>query len=305
MRRVYQQLAQISAASASSSTTNSPAAAARRKTFPTGIKLLHDAQSSAVDIILIHGLTGHSEKTWTANGAATPWPQTLLPRTIPNARVLTFGYDAYITDWRDMVSEDRIRKHSMNLLTAIATYRANDNTAYRPIVFVCHGLGGLVCQAALQRASTNIEEHLRQIQGLIRGIVFLGTPHHVYALTQWAQILARFIGVLEQIDAGIAAALKSDSEVLTRIQDSFQNLSFTYGIRFAFFYEEVHLPGVGIVVAAHEAVPLGVIPTGIRSNHMDMTKFKDENDPGFVAVTGEIRRWVDYITERRQRALYY
>ena len=29
---------------------------------------------------------------------------------------------------------------------------------------------------------------------------------------------------------------------------------------------------------------------------MDMTKFDDEDDPGFAAVTGELRRWVKYIT---------
>jgi hypothetical protein len=36
----------------------------------------------------------------------------------------------------------------------------------------------------------------------------------------------------------------------------------------------------------------GYIPIGIRNNHMDMTKFEHANDPGFVAVAGELRRWV-------------
>ena len=34
----------------------------------------------------------------------------------------------------------------MNLLTAVGTYRENDDTNNRPIIFVAHSLGGLVCQ---------------------------------------------------------------------------------------------------------------------------------------------------------------
>ena len=79
-------------------------------------------------IIFIHGLTGHREKTWRVKNATDPWPQTLLPAKVSNARILTFGYDAYVADWRGMVAQNRIGNHSMNLLTAVATYREDDDT---------------------------------------------------------------------------------------------------------------------------------------------------------------------------------
>ena len=60
--------------------------------------------------------------------ATDPWPQTLLPAEVSNARILTFGYDAYVADWRGMVAQNRIGNHSMNLLTAVATYREDDDT---------------------------------------------------------------------------------------------------------------------------------------------------------------------------------
>lgn len=79
-------------------------------------------------IIFVHGLTGDREKTWTAKGAASPWPHALLPTEIANARILTFGYDAYVADWNGMVSKNRIGNHSMNLLSTVATYREKDDT---------------------------------------------------------------------------------------------------------------------------------------------------------------------------------
>ena len=82
-------------------------------------------------IIFIHGLTGDREKTWTAKNATAPWPQTLLPSKISNARVLTFGYDASVIDWHGMVSKNTIGNHSWNLLTAITTYREDDSTVSR------------------------------------------------------------------------------------------------------------------------------------------------------------------------------
>lgn len=79
-------------------------------------------------IIFVHGLTGDREKTWTAKNAAAPWPCSLLPSKVSNARVLTFGYDAYVVDWQGVVAKNRIGDHAMKLLTSIATYRGDDDT---------------------------------------------------------------------------------------------------------------------------------------------------------------------------------
>jgi protein SERAC1 len=88
-----------------------------------------------VSIVFIHGLTGDCERTWSAKNASALWPETLLPSKIPNVRVLTFRYDAYVPnwgDWRGMVSKNRIRNHSWNLLHAIAAYREDDDEVRIP-----------------------------------------------------------------------------------------------------------------------------------------------------------------------------
>jgi hypothetical protein len=45
-------------------------------------------------------------------------------------------------------------------------------------------------------------------------------------------------------------------------------------------------------VPQDSAILPGYIPIGIRGNHMDMTKFASVDDPGFLAVCGELRRWI-------------
>jgi len=66
-------------------------------------------------------------------------------------------------------------------------------------------------------------------------------------------MVARSIGVLKQTNAQIVAVLKSDTEVLAQIQDSFHTLIRARAkdglqpIEITGFYEELPLPGIGVV----------------------------------------------------------
>ena len=130
-------------------------------------------------------------------------------------------------------------------------------------------------------------------------------------------MLAKSIGLFKQTNPEILQVLKTDSEVLAHIQDSFHTMIRSRAgvtlppIDITCFYEELSLPGVGIVsslalyslciltslqiVPSHSAILPGYIPIGIRSNHMDMTKFGNVDDPGFVIFAGELRRWVKHL----------
>ncbi|KAH7012605.1 uncharacterized protein B0I36DRAFT_52432 [Microdochium trichocladiopsis] len=223
-------------------------------------------------------------------------PKALLPSKLPTARVLTFGYDAYVADWRGVVSQGRIANHAWNLLTSLAAYREEDDTNERPIIFVCHSLGGLVCEDALSTSRQRTEGHLQNILRSTRGIAFLGTPHHGSGLARWAELLSRSKGIIKQTNTEIVAVLRRDSEVLARIQDGFHTMVQSRGkegqpIEISCFFEELPLPGVGQVVPQDSAILPGYIPIAIHTDHMDMTKFASTDDPGFVAICGELRRW--------------
>jgi protein SERAC1 len=105
----------------------------------------------------------------------------------------------------------------------------------------------------LTAARQRPEKHLHCILEATRGIVFLGTPHHGSALAQWAEMLAKSLGLIKQTNPEIITVLKSDSEVLARIQDNFhtmiraRNLSGLQPIEITCFFEELPLPGIGVV----------------------------------------------------------
>lgn len=46
------------------------------------------------------------------------------------------------------------------------------------------------------------------------------------------------------------------------------------------------------IVPIQSAIIPGYTHIGIHRNHRGMTKFENEDDPGFASVAGELGRWV-------------
>jgi hypothetical protein len=98
------------------------------------------------------------------------------------------------------------------------------------------------------------------LQNILRstcGIIFMGTPHNGAGIARWAEILAESIGLLKQTNPRLVKALKSDSKVLTRIQQGFytmiraRNEEGLQPIPITCFFEELPLPGLGFVSLIH------------------------------------------------------
>jgi hypothetical protein len=98
-----------------------------------GKRVTHDRLLS---IVFIHGITGHRENTWAVPGSR-PWPEKLLPEKMPQARILSFGYDAGVVGWRSKLSGNRIGDHAKNLLSALAAHREVDDTVCSLFSFSC------------------------------------------------------------------------------------------------------------------------------------------------------------------------
>ena len=89
----------------------------------------------------------------------------------------------------------------------------------------------------------------------------MGTPHAGSGSAQWAERLARSIGLVKQTDTGVLRVLESDSEVLARIKDDFHNMvrrkliEQRSEIRITCCYEELPVFGQHEVSESHAICP--------------------------------------------------
>ncbi|KAJ5609830.1 Alpha/Beta hydrolase protein [Penicillium herquei] len=258
--------------------------------FPDGVKVLHECEEATVDICFIHGLTGNRESTWTAEGQSVPWPKLLLPSVLKTARIITYGYDAYVVRG-SVAGSERLIDHATNLLNDLANDRACDNASSRALIFVCHSLGGLVCKKAILSSCNNPEPHLRDIFDCTKGIIFMGTPHKGSWMADWSKISVKALGIVKSTNASLLDNLKTNNQLLEAIQVDFWSMVREQqrngrSIEIACFFEALPLPVFGVVATLE-----GYSSFSIHANHSQMVKFSSADDNGYKRVQGELRRW--------------
>ena len=263
--------------------------------FPDGVEVLHDCPEATVDICFVHGLTGNRDTTWTANGQSAPWPKTLLPPRLSKARILTYGYDAYIVR-KSVASTNRLIDHANNLLNDLTAERMSSGASSRPLIFVAHSLGGLLCKKAILLSRNNPELHLQGIFNYTKGIVFMGTPHKGSWMADWAKIPASAIGLVKSTNKSLLAVLETDDQLLEDIQVSFWQMirEQREGGRYlevTCFFEELPLPRAGVVVSKASATLEGYRSVTIHANHRDMVKFASADHNGFKRLLTDLIRW--------------
>lgn len=168
-------------------------------------------------------MTGRRDTTWTAERASEPWPKTLLSKDIVDARIITYGYDANVVHWARPAGQNTVREHARNLINDFTIVRRKTDSIGRPIIFVAHSLGGLVCQDALLVCMNPSEEYQRDILSSTRGVAFLGTPHAGSDFQKFASAVADIISLcqVKEPNKNILKVLNSHSEVLANVKDGF------------------------------------------------------------------------------------
>lgn len=85
-------------------------------------------------MVFVHGLTGGRESTWTETKSKVFWPKDLLHHEIPNARIMTFGYDADIVNILTPASSNNIRNHGQALAHELGLKRKRSKTVSLTII---------------------------------------------------------------------------------------------------------------------------------------------------------------------------
>ncbi|KAH6620967.1 hypothetical protein B0J18DRAFT_212304 [Chaetomium sp. MPI-SDFR-AT-0129] len=349
-----------------------------------GFTVLYEAPQAAVDLVFVHGFTGHPKDTWTlklkkqrknlakrhgeddevgdgarpskrlrmpsfgrrpstlhstvASAPASPgssriptvdgtngraqagsegqrpkeiyWPADLACQTIPNSRILTYGYDTNVRNWfQGPVSRKTIYDHAWDMLYSLEAFRRDPNVARRPIVFIAHSLGGIVVKEALRSAQAcqPLKPHIYGILKATSSIIFFGTPHggadprnvfhHILA--------ASYQACGGQVNPQIVNALMPDSERLKELREEFPVICQAQGWALYSFQEEYGVKALfGTTVVKDQSSCLN-IPTletrqFISSNHMDMCRFPGLQDPEYIKVAAAMGRIMETIETRSQ-----
>lgn len=72
------------------------------------------------------------------------WARDYLSQDVPDARILTYGYDANVSTILNKSADRSIFSVAQDLVTRLETIRDSENTRNIPIIFIAHSLGGLV-----------------------------------------------------------------------------------------------------------------------------------------------------------------
>ncbi|KAH7004342.1 hypothetical protein EDB82DRAFT_422883 [Fusarium venenatum] len=120
----------------------------------------HDNSKYLVDIVAIHGLGGHPLKTWTEKEDRHLWLRDSLPLHVPEARIMSFGYDSVVLFGK---SRSQICDYALDLANRLEIFRQSPQERCRPLLFICHSLGGVVFKEFLVQVTLNKDlEHLAQ-----------------------------------------------------------------------------------------------------------------------------------------------
>jgi hypothetical protein len=92
-----------------------------------------------LDIVALHGIKGNAFRTWTVEEYM--WLRDSLPKTLPGARIFSFGYDAQVAL---SFGTGGIDEFSRSLLEDLKRERRAEKVKKRRIIFICHSMGGIV-----------------------------------------------------------------------------------------------------------------------------------------------------------------
>lgn len=105
-------------------------------------------------VVAIHGLYEGQLDMWTDPQTGLLWLRDLFPHDELKARVLAYGYGTD-TLLNPGGTADGILPCATNLIAELCAFRELSNTSKRPIIFICHGFGGILLKRALVFSSAS------------------------------------------------------------------------------------------------------------------------------------------------------
>ena len=169
------------------------------------------------------------------------------------------------------------------------TQRQHPNAELRPLIFLCHGFGGLLLQRALALTteSNSTPVSFQTLRQSTAALLFAGVPHR--------GICHDALGVLYSSPTmppnQLVLDLSRGSDLLEEIGSFFKPMLKNF--RIINFWEQVRTDGdhaSAFIVEETSAAPMlySMERSGIMSNHASLLTFSSPRDPGFALVSNAL-----------------
>ncbi|KAK0515736.1 hypothetical protein JMJ35_001770 [Cladonia borealis] len=249
------------------------------------------------DIVAVHGILESGLEAWTDSKSGILWLRDLFPHQRYNVRILMYHYNAEIVSSPGEGSADRILPFANSLVAELCADRQLVDAFKRPIIFLCHGFGGLLVKRALAFSSTRrgqAVEHLRSVYMSAYAILFFGTPHN--GVRKESLLLSYQDTHPDRPGPSqFMLNLLRGSEMLQEITDQFAPLMKRFAVYNLWEQRKTNVGSVSAYVVEENSAELtwdNAERCGISATHNEMIKFSDVHDPGYRVVLGALVRYI-------------
>ncbi|KIW33327.1 uncharacterized protein PV07_00184 [Cladophialophora immunda] len=246
---------------------------------------------SDVDIVAVHGLGGDPYRTWQHENGFN-WLQR-LHEELSGVRVYTFGYESGMAFSGGLKG---LNDHARYLLYLIKRARPSYAEQKRKVVFVCHGMGGLLVKQALLLAN-NERGIFGSLQEAICGILFFSTPRAGARTQDYEAVLCQMADaivfhtpaekLMENFRTTLLESLRNIAEGLSELEDQFRKC--VQGIHLSSFIEKSLLPDMSNMLVDEYSGRYGRLIPLLDHDHRQICKHPSFASPGMGNILSELR----------------
>lgn len=217
-------------------------------------------------------------------------------------RIVTYGYEASVDSFFAADAHERVQRMAETFVQELRADRQFAGTHRRPLVFICHGLGGVLVKKSLIYSSTRTGPkvaHLLDQFVSTFAILFFGTPHGSSDKSAWLALRKRPSGVKRNAllnEFRGAQAPEANVQVSRSVDSDFAPLAKQFHL---FFFWEQFPTSLGsrtdYVVSAKSAAPIidNTEAAGIHADHSNMIKFSSSASSDYRTVLAALSTYCE------------
>ena len=227
------------------------------------------------DVVFIHGLGGDPFATWChEKDESCSWPH-WLGEEFPQVGIWSLGYAASPTRWARFLPligiGSRDSGHSMALhdrALQVLDIMIQKHLGTRPLMFICHSLGGLLAKQILRKSSDAVDLVKQRVASQTRAILFLATPHSGAIPASLANAFRAVFGATVSLED-----LREHDAHLRDLYDWYRNHAPYLSVKTITYFELRNAKGVLPIVNPTSAHPgVGDDPIGLDEDHLSIAK---------------------------------